>query len=103
MCRFELTATPDTSPKWRSGGGFRKSTLASTLISGTGVCPQTTTEKIKRNSDSNKSFISDLFKLAACLGVGNWRSRHQKSTQIDSQNRSPKPQHPNPNPHRYFL
>jgi len=69
----ELTATPDTSPKCTSGGSFRKSTFASTLISGTGfwapaaVAPNNTSKRTSAGFIGSPELL--FFCVFAVLGV----------------------------------
>src|SRR5262245_1376356 len=57
-CFFELTATPDTSPRCRSAGSFRKLTSPSNGISGTGCCAQMAGGDKSRSNPTSQCFTS---------------------------------------------
>src|SRR5258707_15647400 len=68
---FELTATPDTSPTFMSGGSFRKLTLPSNGISGTGCCANDVAARSSATRVMARHF------MAASYGGGQYGDRRR--------------------------
>src|SRR5215813_9582738 len=59
MCPFEFTATPETSPKYKSGGSCKKSGTERNGISGTGGCCAQREQGVRSNTRS-QNLMGDL-------------------------------------------
>src|SRR5262252_1579185 len=74
MCFLELTATPEGSPRYRSGGSFRKSGLASNAIWGAVVDGSVAPKATAANHASPMSEYR--FKVASFKCLRGYQTRH---------------------------